>query len=818
MTGFIHGFAARSTARPVQSASSWLLAGALAAGAVALLSPATAPAQTAVAPDGSGPWRSYNIAAGKLADVLAQFAAESGVRLSFDPGLLEGVQSPGLIGDFSPQAGFARLLQGSGYGLDHRGDGAYTLKSVPVSSTAAPVLATVKVVDTVETGSADDAYRVSDSALAGFTSRPLLDTPRSLRVVSAELLANQLAKDIETLGRLDASVTASYRQPGFHARTEIRGFDVADGQNYRYNGLTFLRQQLTPLENKERVEILKGLAAFEAGFAAPSGIVNYVTKRPGEAPITDLHLGFDQYGSALSHIDLSRRFADGAVGIRVNAAVEELHSYVEPANGNRQFASLAADWRLATGTLLSLDAEHQQRDQVLQVSFRPDVNGRIPRNFDPRTFIGQSWANYDTDHSTVASRLQHALGTDWNLVLEANWNRTEHPFNEASMTRIQDNGDATVSAFISDNTDRESRALRPMIQGRLQTGGIAHELVAGYAAQKTEANFGDSFSGEIGMSNLYNPVAIPDPQPVLTPSQAGFTIDDTGWFLQDVVAPSEVWQVHLGGRYATLEQRSVNAAGAESARYDKSRFTPNAALVFKPAPSISTYLSYIEGLENGGTAPQTANGLPVTNAGEVQPPLVSEQWEAGLKAMVTSAIQGELSLFQIERPSNFIDASNTFVQEGNQVHRGVELSLTAQLTPSWTVLSSALWLDAELDRTGNPATEGNRPTSVPEHRATLTTEYAPLALPGWTFTGNWAYTGDRPLDNAHLFERADAFDVVALGFRYDTAVAASALLRGVTFRGGVDNVFDERYFSTSNFGQLIAGAPRTVSIGVDMRF
>jgi outer membrane receptor protein involved in Fe transport len=35
-----------------------------------------------------------------------------------------------------------------------------------------------------------------------------------------------------------------------------------------------------PLENKARVEVLKGVGALYYGFAPPSGIVNLVTKRP----------------------------------------------------------------------------------------------------------------------------------------------------------------------------------------------------------------------------------------------------------------------------------------------------------------------------------------------------------------------------------------------------------------------------------------------------------------------------------------------------------------------------------------------------------
>lgn len=49
--------------------------------------------------------RDYHLAAGPLADVLARFAANAGVPLSFDPALLQGRQSQGLQGSFSVPEG-----------------------------------------------------------------------------------------------------------------------------------------------------------------------------------------------------------------------------------------------------------------------------------------------------------------------------------------------------------------------------------------------------------------------------------------------------------------------------------------------------------------------------------------------------------------------------------------------------------------------------------------------------------------------------------------------------------------------------------------
>ncbi|MFV7791688.1 TonB-dependent receptor domain-containing protein, partial [Aliarcobacter lanthieri] len=64
----------------------------------------------------------------------------------------------------------------------------------------------------------------------------------------------------------------------------------------------------------------------------------------------------------------------------------------------------------------------------------------------------------------------------------------------------------------------------------------------------------------------------------------------------------------------------------ESSKYDKSEFTPTLSLMYKPFDYLTTYVTYIESLEQGIIV-----GTQFSNANEVLPPLVSKQYEVGLK-------------------------------------------------------------------------------------------------------------------------------------------------------------------------------------------
>ncbi len=72
--------------------------------------------------------RSYNIAAGSLADTLNSFARQVGVTLSFTPQQVQGLASTGLTGRYTTETGLAALL--ANHALEAvAGSNGYTLKA-----------------------------------------------------------------------------------------------------------------------------------------------------------------------------------------------------------------------------------------------------------------------------------------------------------------------------------------------------------------------------------------------------------------------------------------------------------------------------------------------------------------------------------------------------------------------------------------------------------------------------------------------------------------------------------------------------------------
>lgn len=656
---------------------------------------------------------------------------------------------------------------------------------------------------------AEQGYRVEQSALAGFMEQPLSETPFSVKVVPWELMLNYSFDDIGALDRFDASITSSAFNPGAFTNLAVRGINLNNFTNYRYNGLMMINQQVTALENKARVEILKGPSALQVGFAAPGGLLNYVTKRPAAVPINALHVSGNEFGNIKTHVDFSRRTNDGNFGVRINAAWEDQHTFVNQIDGERPFISLAADWQITPNTLFQFDVEYEKTSQTTQPDLLADVNGNVPSNFDPKTFIGQTWAPYLTEFTLISGKLQHFFNDQWSFVAEGNWMHLSRNQNSILLDELQPNGDATVFLFASPDQTRDPFNTRAMIRGEFETGPILHELAFGYSDHRLKTRWGEGFFGEIGATNIFDPVSLPNPFPLTPPSAVTMRIKEQGVFFHDILSFGEAWKLHLGGRYTMRDEKSFDPTTGElTGRFDESVFSPTVALVFKPLTHLSTYVSYMEGLEAGGVAP-----LGTTNQNQQLGPLTSNQVEVGAKYELGEMI-AEAALFQIDRGAEIVNAADTFVQDGSQVHRGLEFSVTGKITPEWLVFGSAMVLDAQLKDMEDPTVEGNRPSGVPGHRMALVTEYAPRILPGLIFNGSWSRSGSRPLNDLNSGEDASDFDIIGLGARYNFQIGSTL----ATLRVNVHNLLDERYFSNAQFGILTPGAPRTVSASMSLRF
>ena len=134
-----------------------------------------------------------------------------------------------------------------------------------------------------------------------FRGADVMDVPSTINVVTSKVLEAQAAEGLYDAVRNTAGVTRQQNGGDTWDQLVIRGVEVQNRTNYRLNGsMPIMNFSQVPMENKARVEVLKGASALYYGFTAPSGIVNYVTKRAGLHPVTSVGLRFDTNGTLLA--------------------------------------------------------------------------------------------------------------------------------------------------------------------------------------------------------------------------------------------------------------------------------------------------------------------------------------------------------------------------------------------------------------------------------------------------------------------------------------------------------------------------------------
>lgn len=685
------------------------------------------------------------------------------------------------------------------------GPGAAIAQTAPPATAAEATLQPVTV-------TADRSFGGHQVQVGAFREQDPLDVPLTNNVVTREVLDAQGARTLFGALRNTAGVTRSQLGASTYDNISIRGILVENRGNYRLNGsLPIVNLIDTPLENKERVEVLKGSSSLYYGLVPPSGVVNFVTKRAGKEPVTSVAGSINQHGAADVHLDLGRRFgSEDRMGLRVNAVAGKEDIGIDNFDGDRGLLALAYDWRVTPDFGLKLDVEHYRKDVSEQAAIEllpagPDGRIALPPVPDNERNLAGEWQRYDAKATNVLLRADWALGEDWMLALEAGRAETER---DRRFSAFEDydlaSGEGNLRIFFADGQRYTNTNYRAELSGRVQTGPLAHELTLGTTRNRREAYSGDSAPQALVAQNLYEPRPVAEQNPALSTPGSDSEILDKGVYLMDRIALTERWQALVGVRYADYRNTSPTS------RYSATETSPNVSLLYRPWRDVSVYASYLEGLEETGTAPASR-----ANSGEILPPAVNKQRELGVKARVGGSALLQAALFEIDRPQTTVDGANRFVLGGRSEYRGLELSASGEIGRQWALVASALWLDAEIKSAGaaNAGELGKRPENTPRRTASLFAEYRVPQVAGWALNAGAYHVGPRMVNNLNQAELG-SYTTLSFGTRYATLWDG----RRLTLQANVDNATDRDYWSSAGNGLLGVGLPRSVRLAAKLEF
>jgi iron complex outermembrane receptor protein len=690
----------------------------------------------------------------------------------------------------------------------------------------------------------------SKSIQWGFGAGEWKDKPQSISTITREQIDAQIAQRASDVLTNDASVGRNYTPVGYYESFSIRGFALDSATAYKINGMSMASEANIPLENKERVEIIKGVSALEAGILSPGGLINYVTKRANQ-DINSVSIGLGERGSFSQAVDYGRKqTSNNPLGFRLNIAHEDYKPYVTAAKGNRNFASLALDMSPTANSKWEADIDYQKRSQFSVPGYQLlGANGIPP--IDPKRHLTaeQTWqAPVETEQINFGTKFTQGLNNGWKATggyqisriktddnLAFPWSNPEpgnffdaanqkYPVNSNKFNR---DGRFIIYDFRSLNETRQNQELKFELAGKAMTNKVAHELTFGTSVQYRKVSQ-PNWINNCAQSLEYCGNTIANPGGGITPGSiygtsviysrsSSVPIDfyqysnqQRSLYFQDNISSKEYLgnsKLHIGGRIVDISEKWMNGYAGKAGNSEDTKFLPSLGVSYQGIEGSTQYFSYSKGLELGGQAPIIA-----TNFADPMKLKETHQYEIGNKTVLKNNVQLGISAFRIDKPYEYTTVGGGFyqsyVQAGKQTHTGLEANVSGALTQRTSINGSASLIDTKITGSGGPH-DGKKAVNVPTFSSNVFAIYRVPGQERLSLNATWRYVGSK-----YVTRENDA--KIPAYHRFDLGAAKSYKNSDglVTIRVGVENIFDKRYWSDApefmGDSYLIPGAPRIV--------
>ncbi|HMI75531.1 MAG TPA: TonB-dependent siderophore receptor [Steroidobacteraceae bacterium] len=700
--------------------------------------------------------------------------------------------------------------------------------AAPVSEAQPAALARVTVVGNKES---DDSYRVeSVDSLGPLGSLKLLDAPYTIGILSEDLIKNSQATNFKDVSKYLPLVAYQEQQGADILRPQTRGMQGGNFQNSRMDGMTFFITVANAMEQFQQIEVINGVSASLYGPANPSGMFNFVSKRPTDYDLREVTVSYASDSIGTAHVDLGGKIdSNGVVSYRFNGLFGEGDAWVEHSHAKRVLGSLAVDVRPLEDTVIETNYSYYHLiDTGYPGWFSYGEKIILPSAPDPKNVgYGQNYAGVDMLTRMGSVRLKHDFNSDWHLVVGALNQDASRDINTPVDNLTNNNGNYTSSLANGFAPRFIMTSDAAYLDGNFTTWGAAHDLTIGTAGYKSQSYSvitpATAPSVLLGSASINSPVIFPFPAAGLPNTGLNFDSSTTyqqGVNIGDTIRFTDQWATRLAVSQDWFHVDNYNAKAVALPEYADHGLSPTGSLMYKPVSNMTVYATFASSLQAGDLAP---SGTGLANAGQSLPPYRSREYEVGYKASLAK-IDFTAALFRIQRPfANVNLADNAFEISGLQVNRGLELSAVGEVIQGLTVYGGVTFLDAKLENTPLATTNDKIYVGAPKVKGNTLFEYHFPAIPGLVTSFDWQFTGPRAANDTNSFFVA-GYNLFDIGARYTSSI----LTKSVTWRLAVDNLADKHYWSTvapsnltgANTGNLLAhfGSPRTVLASASIDF
>ncbi len=515
---------------------------------------------------------------------------------------------------------------------------------------------------------------------------------------------------------------------GLYSATNARGFSPVQAGNIRIDGLYF--DQVTPMANLptrllRSATVHVGIAAQGYLSPAPTGVVNYLLRVPGNETVVSELIGDASYGVAYSETDAQIAVIPdtlsmgGGVGYTRNAGYSYSPSSYETSAG------WLARWQPNAALVVTPfwgminHREFGERPSVLIDSsgypaFRAD---RLP---------APPWARWAFLWQTFGLTARYAFGDSWQLSAGVFRSLSYSPGNDNPLLLDTDGMNQGIYEFekaLPNSSGSTSGEVR--LSKRFDTRAIHHTLYARITGRDSSIESGGAQTGPLGAATTTYLPPLPRPDLALGLKTDVLARQLTPGFAYAASWP-EVAQLTLGLQ-KVFYHRTIQAPDTPSESDHSTPWLYNAAVAVSLTHRLLFYTSYTRGFEEIGIAP-----LNAANRFEPVPAQQDRQVDAGFRYQLLPKLQLVTGVFEIDKPYANLDPQNVFRLVGDTRNRGVEFSLTGDITARLNIVSGIVLIRPTVDYQGGVypgATNVIAIGPIPGYMSTYL-QYHPAAMPG----------------------------------------------------------------------------------------
>lgn len=708
---------------------------------------------------------------------------------------------------------------------------------------------------------AEQSLKVDQSANTKFVA-PLLDTPKSVSVISKQLIEDTKVTTLSDALRTVPGITLGAGEGGNPNgdRPFIRGY--SSESSVYVDGIRNSTSQNREMFAVEQVEISKGSSSSLGGGGSVGGNINLISKvaKKGDSLEGSVQGGTDDYQRIT--LDGNKDFGNGIAG----RVVVMGHHNNKAGQGDdateykRAGIAPSITFGLDTATRATLSYYYLKTDDT------PDagVPYNNPNNYaagsgkpiDVKQGIYYGWKDRDfqkQENQIGTIKLEHDLTDSITLSNTAVYSKSKNDYVWTQPDDSQGNFINPTTGQLKDTgiwrrantriTDTDSFSDQLALTGKFNTGSLKHSFNAGAEYSKAESDKGSytitdpntkNITGAVAngacslglvasngwCTSTFNPNSKDPFLGTITPNRAVTTTtsETTSVYVLDNIEITPQWLLDLGVRWDKFDtELKTNATGVK-VENNTDFFSYQAGLTFKPTENSSVYASFATSANPVGIDAGDGSETAVNANNKDLDPEKARTFEIGTKwDLFNDKLNATAAIFRTEKQNTRIQLDpTTYTNGGDSKVDGIELGLNGNITDKWAVSAGYTYLDSEQTNPGPSCTragvctypnaaKGKQLPNVPKNSATLWTTYK--VLPQVTL-GAGAVAMDKVYGNATNTKWVPGY------VRYD-AMAKYDVNKNVNVQLNVNNLSDVRYFSkayASHFATEAEGRSAVVSL------